>query len=145
MKVDAHDQIYSRTCTVTKYCRGRLQPIVAVARLRGEVSSQGYLIYLHTQLRATMEKALRTCGCGNTTPIRSPLGYLRPPEPAASDNRLIFSRARVSTGSMSSWLAGSLTPVLTSRCACCLVAPIALLWRFREPPEDPLEARFLGS
>ena len=26
---------------------------------------------------------------------------------------------------------------------CCLGAPIALLWRFREPPEDPLRAHFL--
>ena len=37
---------------------------------------------------------------------------------------------------ISSWLAGSLTPILTSRRTCCLGAPIALLWRFRELPED---------
>ena len=44
-----------------------------------------------------MEKAFRTYGCGNTAPIRSPFGYLKPPEPAASDNRLIFSRDERST------------------------------------------------
>ncbi len=38
MKVDAHDHIYSRTCTVTKDFRRRLQPIVAGARFRGEVT-----------------------------------------------------------------------------------------------------------
>ena len=113
MKVEAHDRIYSRACTLTKEFRRRLQPIVAGARLRGEVtkdwgrrfqskvagawirgevSRQGYLISLHIQLRATMEKAFRTNGCGNAAPIRSPFGYLRPPEPAASENRLIFSR-----------------------------------------------------
>ena len=95
-----------------------MQPIVAGARLRGEVtkdwgrrfqskaagvwflreaSRQGYLIFHHTQLRATMEKAFRTYGCGNTAPIRSPFSYLKPPEPAASDNRLIFSRDERST------------------------------------------------
>ena len=37
MKVDVHDHIYSRTCTVTKDFRRRLQPVVAGARLRGEV------------------------------------------------------------------------------------------------------------
>ena len=31
---------------------------------------------------------------------------------------------------------GDLTPILTSRHMCCLGAPIALLWRFRELPED---------
>jgi len=34
-------------------------------------------------------------------------------------------------------LAGGLTPILTSRRTCCLGAPTALLWRFRELPEDP--------
>ena len=113
MKVDAHDHIYSRTCTVTKDFRRRLQPIVAGARLRGEinkdwrkrfqttvagawlrgeVAGQGYLISLHTKLRAAMEKAFQTYGFGNKAPIRSPFGYFKPPEPAASDNRLIFSR-----------------------------------------------------
>ena len=113
MKVDAHDHIYSRIFTVTKDCRRRLQTIDAGARirgevtedlvrrfqtkvagawLRGEVAGQGYIISHHTQLRATMEKAFRTYGCGNTAPIRSPFGNLKPPEPAASDNRLIFSR-----------------------------------------------------
>ena len=38
MKVDAHDHMHSRTCTVTKDFRRRLQPIVAGARLRGEVT-----------------------------------------------------------------------------------------------------------
>ena len=118
MKVDAHDHIYSSIFTVTKDCRRRLQTIVAGARirgevtedlvrrfqtkvagawLRGEVAGQGYIISHHTQLRATMEKAFRTYGCGNTAPIRSPFGYLKPPEPAASDNRLIFSRDERST------------------------------------------------
>ena len=32
MKVDAHDHVYSRTCTATKDFRRRLQPIVAGAR-----------------------------------------------------------------------------------------------------------------
>ena len=34
-----------------------------------------------------------------------------------------------------SWLAGNLTPILTSRRMRCLGSPIALLWRFRELPE----------
>ena len=118
MKVDAHDHIYSSIFTVTKDCRRRLQTIVAGARirgevtedlvrrfqtkvagawLRGEVAGQGYIISHHTQLRATMETAFRTYGCGNAAPIRSPFGYLKPPEPAASDNRLIFSRDERST------------------------------------------------
>ena len=42
-------------------------------------------------------------------------------------------------------LAGNLTPILTLRRMCCLGAPIALLWRFRELPEDPLGARFLEN
>jgi hypothetical protein len=75
----------------------RFQTKVAGAWLRGEVAGQGYIISHHTQLRATMEKAFRTYGCGNTAPIRSPFGYLKPPEPAASDNRLIFSRDERST------------------------------------------------
>ena len=33
-------------------------------------------------------------------------------------------------------MAGNLTPILTLRRMCCLGAPIALLWRFRELPED---------
>jgi hypothetical protein len=39
-----------------------------------------------------MEKAFLTYGCGNAAPVRSPFGYLRLPELAASDNRLIISR-----------------------------------------------------
>jgi hypothetical protein len=50
----------------------RFQTKVAGAWLRGEVAGQGYIISHHTQLRATMEKAFRTYGCGNTAPIRSP-------------------------------------------------------------------------
>ena len=86
MKVAANDHIYFRTCTATEDCRRRLQPIVAGARLRGEVTKdwgrrfqskaagawlrgealrQGYIISHHTQLRATTEKAFRTYGCGN--------------------------------------------------------------------------------
>ena len=36
-------------------------------------------------------------------------------------------------------------PIQTSRHMRCLGAPIALLWRFRELPEDPLGAHFLDS
>ena len=42
----------------------------------------------------------------------------------------------VFTRKISSRLAGNHTPTLTSRRTCCLGAPIALLWRFRELPED---------
>ena len=38
MKVDAHDHIYSSTCTVTKDFRRCFQTIVAGARFRGEVT-----------------------------------------------------------------------------------------------------------
>ena len=44
-------------------------------RLRAHGSEEksqdkGYYMTLHTQLRATMEKAFRTYGCGNIAPIR---------------------------------------------------------------------------
>ena len=54
-----------------------IQAKVAVARFRGDVPGQGYYMTLHTQLRATMEKAFRTYGCGITAPIRSLFGFLK--------------------------------------------------------------------
>ncbi len=33
-------------------------------------------------------------------------------------------------------LLSDFTPILTSRRMCCLGVPIAVLWRFRELPED---------
>jgi hypothetical protein len=69
----------------------RFQTKVAGAWLRGEVAGQGYIISHYTQLRATMEKALRTYGFGNAAPMKSPLSYFKTTEPEASDNRIIFS------------------------------------------------------
>ena len=53
--------------------------------------------------------------------------------------RSVFSGAGgegLTSPAISSWLAGNLTPIRTLRRMCCLGACIALLWRFRELPED---------
>ena len=67
--------------------------------------------------RLRFQKASATDSRGRTAPRRS-------------DQRLGTSPGLLS------WLAGNLTPILTLRRMCCLGAPIALLWRFRELPED---------
>ena len=77
MNVNAHGHRYSRTFSVTKDLRRRLQTKVSTSRFRDEVQGQGYYITPHTQLRATMEMAFRAYGCGNAASIRRPIGFYK--------------------------------------------------------------------